>query len=132
MNKNNNTKEIGKLGEDLACKFLTEQGFEIIDRNYYKRVGEIDIIAFKRGIIHFFEVKTVSRETYDIKNSYVYKPEYNVSSQKIKKIEKTAYLFLTEKGFKDEYIQIDLLSIYLIKGNRNNYFIDYIPNINLI
>ena len=136
-----NNKIIGNIGENLACKFLIDNGFEIIDRNYQKRIGEIDIIAFKKGILHFFEVKTVSRETFDYLDSEKYRPEDNVTREKINKIDKTAKIFLKEKGFTDEYIQIDLLTVYLINnpnevGNsdENNWkhMIKYFPNINFI
>jgi putative endonuclease len=120
-------KKIGKIGEDLSCNFLIKNGFEIIERNYQKRIGEIDIIAFKKGILHFFEVKTVSRETLYNQNTYKHSPEENVTREKVNKIEKTAELFLLERGFKDEFIQIDLLTVYLTKGNC---MIDYFPNIN--
>lgn len=133
-----NKKELGKKGESICCRYLIKNGFEIISRNYHKRIGEIDIIAFKKGTIHFFEVKTVSRETVNrnksYNNDYHHNPEENVTREKINRIEKTAQLFLSEKGFKDEYIQIDLLTVYLTKNNYSmeelNYFINYIPNIN--
>lgn len=139
-----NNKQIGKIGEDLACKFLLNNGFEIIDRNYQKRIGEIDLVAFKKGIIHFFEVKTVSRETLNSIKTSNYRPEDNVTLEKINKIEKTANLFLIEKGFKKECIQIDLLTVYLLNQQNNlpyektignsvdnlEHLIDYFPNIN--
>lgn len=48
----------GRLGEDLAVKYLVEKGFKILERN--KRVNryEIDIIGSKEGILYFFEVKS--------------------------------------------------------------------------
>ncbi len=124
------TKEIGKKGENIAVRFLLNNGFEIIDRNYQKKVGEIDIIAFKKGVLHFFEIKTVSRETYNYKLINNYKPEDNVTREKIKKIEKTALIFLKEKGFTDEYIQIDLLTICILNSLKEKYLINYFPNIN--
>lgn len=48
----------GKTGELHACKYLKDNGYIIIDRNFKTPIGEIDIIAKKGGIIHFFEVKT--------------------------------------------------------------------------
>ena len=57
------TQKIGELGETLACEYLIRESFKIVDRNYYQKIGEIDIIARKDKIIHFIEVKTVSCET---------------------------------------------------------------------
>jgi len=53
--------ETGELGEEVACRFLVKRGFRVIARNYNKKWGEIDIIAQKRGVLRFVEVKTVSR-----------------------------------------------------------------------
>ena len=52
-------KKIGALGENMACRFLVEHGFRILDRNYNKKWGEIDIVAEKDKIFRFIEVKTV-------------------------------------------------------------------------
>ncbi len=48
----------GRLGEDLAVKYLIDKGYEIVQRNY--RVGryEIDIIGKKEDVLYFFEVKS--------------------------------------------------------------------------
>lgn len=52
-------KKIGNLGEDIFVKHLVKHKYHILDRNYRKNWGEIDIVATKHDIIHFFEVKTV-------------------------------------------------------------------------
>jgi len=50
----------GNLAEDKACKFLSGNGFTIIQRNFYSRFGEIDIITSKDGIFHFHKfIRTV-------------------------------------------------------------------------
>ena len=48
----------GNLAEDKACGFLDENGFMIVERNFYSRFGEIDIIATKDEVLHFIEVKS--------------------------------------------------------------------------
>ncbi len=48
----------GNLAEDKASDFLLENGFSIIERNFYSRFGEIDIIAIKDEVLHFIEVKS--------------------------------------------------------------------------
>ncbi|MEA3330695.1 MAG: YraN family protein [Campylobacterota bacterium] len=48
----------GNLAEDKACEFLYDHGFMIVERNFYSRFGEIDIIAVKDEILHFVEVKS--------------------------------------------------------------------------
>ena len=56
-------KIIGKYGEDVAKNFLIKKGFQILETNYrYSRVAEIDIIASKKDVLHFIEVKTRTQE----------------------------------------------------------------------
>lgn len=52
------SKELGTLGENLACCFLERQDFEILDRNWKCPDGEVDIIASKDDETVFVEVKT--------------------------------------------------------------------------
>ena len=56
-------RKTGDLGEKLVSFALKKQGFSLVERNYLRKWGEIDIVAQKRGKIHFVEVKTVRRET---------------------------------------------------------------------
>ena len=52
------TRDIGDIGEDAVCEMLVRHGYEILERNFTVKGGEIDIIAKKNGIIAFVEVKT--------------------------------------------------------------------------
>ena len=52
------TQEVGSAGEDIAEKYLRSKGFSIIERNFRFRGGEIDLIAERKGELHFVEVKT--------------------------------------------------------------------------
>lgn len=53
-----NRSEKGRLGEDAVCALLVRRGHSIVERNYHKRTGEIDIISEFNGFIVFTEVKT--------------------------------------------------------------------------
>ncbi|MCK4875790.1 MAG: YraN family protein [Sulfurimonas sp.] len=48
----------GNVAEDKASEFLLGLGFTIVERNFYSRFGEIDIIAVKDDVLHFVEVKS--------------------------------------------------------------------------
>lgn len=106
-------QKIGRLGEDIAVKYLENKGFSIIERNYLKKCGEIDIIAKKAGITHFIEVKSVSRETSHMSDMWdvplrprrefansetdKYRPEDNLHPYKLKRLARTIQLYLFEK-----------------------------------
>jgi putative endonuclease len=50
--------QLGRLGEQLAADHLIRRGFEIVERNYRNRWGELDIVAFDGSTLAFCEVKT--------------------------------------------------------------------------
>lgn len=94
--------KVGKLGEDIATRFLVKHGFVVISRNYLKKFGELDIIAKKNGQIHFVEVKTVSCET-PSKLHDSYRPEDNISQNKLKRIGRTIQAYLLEFHVKQDW-----------------------------
>ena len=124
-------KEVGQKGEDIACYYLEQRGYEILKRNYSDRVGEIDIIAYKDFIIHFIEVKSVSRETQKevIHETFAYNPAEKVDERKVRKIEKVAERFLFENGLEEEAYQLDLITLVIYDGGFK-YKIELIENIN--
>ena len=106
MKKDEDIK-IGSLGESIACKHLKNIGFSVIDRNYRKAFGEIDIIAKKGGVLHFVEVKTVSREAKDGID-----PADNIHERKMQKFGRAVQSFLFDHKESDRW-QIDALLIVL-------------------
>ena len=115
-------KDIGARGEDIATNYLLNNDHELVDRNYSKKWGEIDIITKKDGILHFVEVKTVSRETlWSVKHETNYfRPEDNVHPWKINRLKRAMQSYLAEAGLSIESEwQFDLITIYVEKeGNR--------------
>ena len=102
-----NKREIGKLGEDIACKYLLEKKYKILKRNYHSRFGEVDIIARdSNNLLVFFEVKT--------RTSGKYGQGFEaVDYYKQQKLVKTTYSYLSENKIKDDNFRIDVLSIDL-------------------
>lgn len=116
-------QKIGEIGENIAVKFLMKRGFSIVDRNYTKKWGEIDIIAEKERKLYFVEVKSVSRETLnDVSHEThdEYRPEENMHPWKMKRMSRTIQTYLLSKKIPDEIEwQVDLLVIYLdFKGKK--------------
>ena len=115
-------QRIGRLGEDEATRWLKKEGFKIIERNYWKPWGEIDIIAQKGQALHFVEVKTVCLERGELARFDRYEPEDNIHPWKLKRLSKAVESYLLEKyGDKDEEDpdwQMDALCLYLEKGSE--------------
>ncbi len=55
--------ETGRAAEDAVANHLISEGYEILERNYRRRIGEIDIIARKGSRIHFIEIKSRTTDT---------------------------------------------------------------------
>jgi len=114
-------QKIGEIGENVACKFLLKNGFSIIDRNYTKKWGEIDIVAEKMGKLYFVEVKAVSRDFSFVSQGTLdqYKPEDNMHPWKLKRLSRTIQTYLISKKIPEEMEwQVDLLVIFLDLKDR--------------
>ncbi len=111
-------RKLGNLGEDISCKHLVSKGFEILERNYLKKFGEIDIIAKKQGAIHFIEVKSVSCESFDGVSGEKgdYRPEDNVHAWKLRRLSNTIQAYLAERRVSSETgWQFDVITVYINK-----------------
>ena len=106
---------IGKIGEDCACEYLKKQGYKIIDRNYLKKWGEIDIVAKKDKKIHFVEVKSVTHVT----NFDGYRPEDNVHPWKLQRLGRVIQSYLLDKDISDDIDwQFDVATIFVNMEKR--------------
>lgn len=112
-------RRIGALGEDAACQFLVKRGFKIIERNYRKKWGEIDIIAEKGSEVRFVEVKTISREinAANVSREMSHQPEDMVDRRKLVKLARTASLYMEGKRDRREY-QIDVVAVLIDVSKR--------------
>ena len=121
QSKKQNNKIIGNQGEGIAAKYLENKGFSILDRNYLKKWGEIDIVAHRTGKVHFVEVKTVSYETKEALKASVsrgtWQPEHNVHAYKIKKLSRAIESWLMEKRYEGEW-QIDIVAVKVVPREK--------------
>ena len=109
----------GTLGEDLACRFLMKHGFEIVERNYWQKCGEIDIIAKNKDILHFIEVKSVSCENINNVSDNGYRPEDNLHSWKLERLKKTIQVYLNNKSVSSETVwKFDVITVYIDTNNK--------------
>ena len=116
-----NKRDKGNLYEDLASKYLENLNYKIIERNFYSKFGEIDIIVLKDNRISAIEVKYRKDPMVSIFETIPY--------SKITKIEKTLYYYLTKNKYPDKYdLGIDAL---LIEEKENKQEIHFVKNIQL-
>lgn len=138
-------RKTGNLGESVAAKYLKTKGFAILNRNYLKKWGEIDIVAretiqsdqikaFSREtseIVHFVEVKSVSYETrsqldWDVAHE-TWRPEEQVHAFKLNQIRKAAESWILENDWVGE-VQIDVIAVRMVP--REKYAtVKYITNV---
>jgi len=135
--KRTEKRKIGDTGEEMACMFLVKRGFEIVERNYSKKWGEIDIIARINTKLHFIEVKTVTREPYST-NVDDYQPEDNLHPWKLERLSRVIQTYLLgyrPSGAKSSGVagetdwQFDVATVYLnlkTKEAKVNYLEDII------
>lgn len=112
-------REVGAIGEGVAAAFLERRGFRIIDRNYRKPWGEIDIIAERLGVVRFVEVKTVSRESLTgvTREIEEYRPEEMAHPGKMRKVARTAEMYMNETGDCRDF-QVDVVGVFLDHSSR--------------
>lgn len=111
----------GKTGEDLAEDFLKNKGFEIVERNFKGRYGEIDIIALDKDTLVFVEVKTRTSSQFG-------NPLEAITSWKLRTLVKTAQFYkLTHQNLPDS-LRIDAIAVELFtRGELKN--IEHVRNI---
>lgn len=108
-------RRLGDIGEELCCKFLVKRGFVVLERNYLKPWGEIDVIAKKGSNIRFVEVKSVSHE---IGQGSVtrepIRPEENMHKGKVQRLHRTIQTYLAERAIPENTEwQLDLACVYI-------------------
>ena len=95
---------LGRWGEDIAAKYLVEQGLVILDRNWRTRAGEIDIIARDVNALVFCEVKTRRGTAF---GSGV----EAVTALKSRRLRRLAAAWLAEHGCHGRRVRFDVVSV---------------------
>lgn len=97
---------LGKLGERIAANYLSSKGYRIIEMNFHKRWGEIDIVALDEDTLVFVEVKT--RMEFDRIS-----PEESITPWKIRTLKRTALFYKNLHHELPELLRIDFVGIVL-------------------
>ena len=85
----------GNIAEDKAADFLQNRGYMIVERNFYSRFGEIDIIVVKENVLHFVEVK--SGEDYELAIQ-------NLTPRKLSRFIKTCDVYIKKNSYEGDYM----------------------------
>jgi len=122
-------RTIGDIGEEIACIFLKRKGFEIVQRNYWKPWGEIDIVARIGKNLRFIEVKSVSREPTADFSRETLRPEDHMHAAKIQRLHRAIQTYLLEKKVPETVSwQLDLACVYIdLEGKKGR--VEMIENI---
>ena len=103
--------KLGKLGEEIAGRFLREQGYQILTTNYRCPQGEVDIVARDGEEVVFVEVRTRRSQNFGT-------PQESLNRSKIRRLVATCQDYLQGYGGVDTDWRIDLVSVRLDHDNR--------------
>ncbi len=99
-------KNIGDRGETLAAAYLKNKGYQVLERNYTSRYGELDLILKDSGMVVFAEVKTRTSSAFG-------RPEESITPAKLERIQKTALLWLQEHPDMPDDWRVDVVAVCL-------------------
>ena len=97
-------KKLGNWGENLALEYLTDKGYELLERNFHSRYGELDLIMRLGNVPVAVEVKTRRSRKYGF-------AEYSITKKKIQAIADTMTVYLDKNANFGDAWQIDLVVI---------------------
>jgi len=100
----NYRQELGKKGEELAEEYLRSKGYEIIEKNYRRYRGEIDLIAKDEDYLIFVEVKTTRSNNFG-------PPIYRVDQKKKRQLGKIAMAYYQEHDLFDQDSRFDVVTV---------------------
>ena len=111
-----NTKSKGNLSESVVCDFLVSKGYEILDRNYLRKWGELDIVAIKEGSLHFIEVKSDFRKN----QNDGYRAEELMHNLKQRRLRRMVATYLEDKKYGLDYPFVFDLAIVSFGESRSS------------
>lgn len=128
--------KVGADGEEIALEYLQKKGFSLVEKNYRKPWGELDIVAKKGDCLHFVEVKTlevdpeygrrVSRITSD-----PFEPLKNMHREKQARLGRIIETYLLSNNLDGEDVdwQIDVVAIVLEEGSGRVLSIEMLEDV---
>lgn len=112
--------ELGKIGEDFASTFLSKNGIDIFQRNYFTKFGEIDLIGIENKTIIFIEVRLRTKKNYGL-------PYESLSKSKLDRIHKSIEIFLSDNNFDNYECRFDVLSL-VFNDDKQLFSVEWLKN----
>ena len=107
---------MGDRGEALVARSLEMAGFRIVARNYTKRFGEVDLIAERQNLLLFVEVKTRTKQLFDLTEL--------ITLVKQKKIIAAAKAYIVEQQVVDKICRFDVALVENLEKGTVTYIAD--------
>lgn len=111
-------QQLGRWGETFAANYLVKKGYRIIERNLRNPYGEIDLIAQKKMMLVFVEVKTRTTDSYGF-------PEASITPQKQEHLIAAAQAYLQSSPLVYTNWRIDVIAIRKLKSSRKPEIIHF-------
>lgn len=108
-----NNFEKGRLGEEIAFKYIVSNGGDVIEKNYRTKMGEIDLIVRTNNELVFVEVKSRSNINYGY-------PSESVNYKKKRKIINVAKYYILENSLDNLSIRFDVIEVYFNEKKINH------------
>ena len=103
--------KLGRRGEDLAVVELVRCGYQIVERNWRCRSGEVDVVARRSQAVHFFEVRTRRGREYGT-------PEESLTPAKQRRMMNVARTYLADHDLYDVDWRLGLVAIEMDRAGR--------------
>lgn len=111
---------IGRYGEDVAVRYLTDAGMRVLDRNWRCDIGEIDIVARDGDTLVVCEVKTRSTLAYG-------SPLEGVTRAKADRQRRLARRWLAAAGLRVPTVRVDVVAV--LRGSRGAAMVDHLRGV---
>ncbi|MFH0902563.1 MAG: YraN family protein [Pseudomonadota bacterium] len=100
--------QLGSLAESRAALYLERLGYQILDRNYRTKHGEVDLVALHDGVLCFVEVRCRSSRSHGL-------PEETISRAKRRRIVRAAQHYLVARHQEQAECRFDVVAVELLE-----------------